>query len=67
MKPEKTITSVRKIERKDEPPKYIVEYSNGLCRSFLTETKAIKEYITNAGEPERHTYSNGMTTAYIWE
>ena len=67
MKPEKTITSVRKIERKDEPPKYIVEYSNGLCRSFLTETKAIKEFINAMGKPERRTYSNGMTTAYIWE
>ena len=67
MKPEKAITSVRKIERKDEPPKYIVEYSNGLCRSFLTETKAIKEFINDVGKPERRTYSNGMTTAYIWE
>lgn len=67
MKPEKTITSVRKIERKDEQPKYIVEYTNGLCRSFLTETKAIKEFINDAGKPERRTYSNGMTTAYIWE
>lgn len=67
MKPEKTITSVRKIERKDEPPKYIVEYSNGLCRAFLTETKAIKEFINDVGKPERRTYSNGMTTAYIWE
>lgn len=67
MKPEKTITSVRRIERKDEQPKYIVEYSNGLCRSFLSETKAIKEFIAAMDEPERRTYSNGMTTAYIWE
>ena len=67
MKPEKTIVSVRKIERKDEPPKYIVEYSNGLCRSFLTETKAIKGFIKGVGEPERRTYSNGLTTAFIWE
>lgn len=67
MKPEKAITSVRKIERKNEPPKFIVEYSNGLCRSFLIETKAIKEFIAATGEPERRTYSNGMTTAYIWE
>ena len=67
MKPEKAIVSVRRIERKDEPPKYIVEYSNGLCRSFLNETKSIKEFIKGAGEPERRTYSNGMTTAYIWE
>lgn len=67
MKPEKTIISVRKIERKDEPPKYVVEYSNGLCRSFLSETKSIKEFIKGAGEPERRTYSNAMTTAFIWE
>ncbi len=67
MKPEKTIVSVRKIERKDEPTKYIVEHSNGLCRSFLSETKAIKEFIKGAGEPEHRTYSNGLTTAYIWE
>lgn len=67
MKPEKTIISVRKLDRKDEQPKYIVEYSNGLCRSFLSETKSIKEFIDNAGEPVRRTYSNGLTTAYIWE
>ena len=68
MKPEKAITSVRKIERKDGTPhKYIVEYSNGLCRSFLTETRSIKEFIAAMGEPERRTYSNGLTTAYIWE
>lgn len=67
MKPEKTITSVRRIKRKDNPPKYIVEYSNGLCRSFLTETRAIKEFIAAMGGPERRTYSNGLTTVYIWE
>lgn len=67
MKPEKTIISVRRIERKDEPPKYIVEYTNGLCRSFLSETKSIKGFIKDAGEPERRTYSNGVTIAYIWE
>lgn len=67
MKPEKTIKSVRKIKRKNEQPMFIVEYSNGLCRSFRTETKAIKEFIAAMGEPVTRRYSNGRTISKVWE